>query len=183
MEKNIDKKLMTAYAQLCAREKRKITVTSLCKKADIARATFYIYYNSIEEYSDALKNYIFDILCRQAVLFMECDKNDIAWNAKKSNLLFGDQEIVLLRHFADGLKQISFMNAVDNHIKSPINQEIYGHLSDEERHTLKVRHDFFICGYMSTLYYGIVSYNSVNLEHEIMQCRRFYELILNEFNK
>ena len=85
MDSAVERKLLKAYNELLRKNADKITVTSLCEKADVSRATFYLYYSSINEFTEKCREYIIKKLNAQAKLIITCDESMLHTIKKKKN--------------------------------------------------------------------------------------------------
>lgn len=105
MEKEIKRKLTEGFAKII---EKKHTVTLLCEKAGVSRATFYLYYNDLNDFYEKTAQEITEKFFCQIILFMFCEDNELTNNIKNENLILNETEMKLLSFFADGSNYISF---------------------------------------------------------------------------
>lgn len=105
MEKEIKRKLTEGFAKII---EKKHTVTLLCEKAEVSRATFYLYYDDLDDFYEKTAQMITEKFFRQIVIFMFCSDAELINNTKRENLILNETEMKLLSFFADGSNYISF---------------------------------------------------------------------------
>lgn len=171
MYKKINRKLLAAYSKLLQREIEKISVTSLCDKAGIARATFYIYYSSMEEFYKKLSDYIIDKLFKQSVAIINCNDADFRTVIKKENLLFDDDEIYILRDMIKGTNYIDFATLTESYYADRKNDSLY---TTEMWSNHKDGIDLFSRGYLPILLSDITDYNEVRFRNDMKYCRAYF---------
>ncbi len=92
METNIDQKLRKAYIELVKKDEEKISVSALCKKGNVSRASFYIHYNNIDEFITKTRNYIVTKLFEQMISIIETSEA-----SKPNKLIFNETDLELFR--------------------------------------------------------------------------------------
>lgn len=181
MDKTISRKLLKAYSSFLKKESGKINVTDLCEKAGVARATFYVYYSDMESFCKSLNEYIIDKFFKQATLILSCDESEFSKTVKKENLLFDDDELVILGNMIKGTKFIDFAFLADSYYGDKSNDVLY---SKEMWERYKTEIDIFSRGYLHILVNGINNYNEEAFRKDMKYCRlffnRFYEYMKRE---
>lgn len=177
MDKPINQKLMSAFSELAKKDEDKISVTSLCKKADIARATFYLYYVNIDEYIDSLRNYVIGKFYLQAKEFITCEENKICYKVKKENLILNDTELSLLDYFAGGLKYIPFAMNADSIIRVGFFQEVFEKEGERYVEKNKTKLEFFLCGYIAVVYFDLIYYDEQRLLFDLKCSRELFNYL------
>ena len=181
MDKPINQKLMSAFNELAKKDEDKISVTSLCKKADIARATFYLYYVNIDEYIDNLRNYIIGKFFEQAKSFIECSEAEIHQIVKKESLILNDTELSLLNYFAGGLKYIPFAMSADSIIRVGFFKDVVETEGQEYFEKNKIKLEIFLCGYIAIIFFALTNYDEQKLLFEVKCSRKLFKsLLLNQ---
>lgn len=96
MYTNAELKLRKTAAELSKKGVESITISALCKKAGISRGAFYLYYQSIEDFTEKTLIYTVEKIDEQLNIFLDAHKN----GRSVSNLIiFTDDDITILRFF------------------------------------------------------------------------------------
>ncbi len=173
MNSQTNKKLIKAYGKLLKKDDEKIKVKSLCEKADIARATFYLYYKDIDDFTEKLKSHIINRFFEQALVILSCSEDAFADAVKKENLLLSDDELLVLNNFISGTNYIDFALAANSIYRSyPI--EI---ISEELYVQNKLYFDFFAHGFLPMLIFGLIDYDEKKFRSEMKHCRIYFKFL------
>ena len=70
MHNGIEAKIRKAMAELAKKGVEKISVSDLCKKAGVSRASFYLYYNDMDDLIEKTLLYIVDKFGEQLSLIL-----------------------------------------------------------------------------------------------------------------
>ncbi len=107
MQREVNQKLIKAYSVLAVKDDGKVSVTALCEKADVSRATFYLYYKDIEEFNSAVLEYIVRLLLREGKLLLS-SSSDEEMNrlSQRENLIFSEEELDLLEFYTEGYRYV-----------------------------------------------------------------------------
>ena len=91
------RRLRKAYCKLLRRmDEKKITVSSLTDEADVSRATFYLYFQNIEEFRVYALQYIISLYTEQIGMFLKAGKQGAKEACKKRKLIFTEDDFELL---------------------------------------------------------------------------------------
>ncbi len=174
MDKSTNRKLISAYAKLLKKDVDRITVSLLCERADVARATFYIHYKDMSDFKDALHRYLIDKFFEQATLFLCCDENDFVKNLKKENLLFNDNELIILKDMVSGSNYIEFAQLSDKYFLKELKSSVF---AENVQTKFKDELDIFIRGYLPILVIGLTDYNETVFRSDVKNCRLFFKFL------
>ncbi len=175
MNKKItNRKLIAAYGKLLKKGSDKITVSLLCEKADVARATFYNNYKDLDSFVEELHNYIIRLFFEQATYFMSC--NDMEFNkaVKKENLLLNEYELIILNCMVGGSNYMDFAMRADSYYLDEQRGSIF---PNEIREQYKDVIDIFTRGYFPILIFSLLDYNEVSLKRDIYNCRVLFKAL------
>ncbi len=172
MNKNINRKLITAYGKLLEKENEKISVTALCEKARVARASFYIYYSDLEEFQKKLSDYIVDKFFKQSVVIITCNDAELRTVTKKENLLFDSCELKILAHMIKGTNYIDFVLLAESYLVDESCEAVY---TSEMRERYKEDIDFFSRGYLPILIDGLTDYEEARFRRDMKYCRGYFK--------
>ena len=180
MNESTERKLRIAYGKLISRNAEKITVTDLCKKADVSRATFYIYYKDIDEYAEAVGKYIILQVYAQANKLMCCSDADFSKLLKRENLLFDDYEVKILESMLSGSNYLTYATLsrvyyVPEESNSPFTEYAWENYRDEI--------DLFSRGYLIILIMGLINYDETSFRSDMRNCRSYYKTLCERFKK
>lgn len=172
-----DQKLITAYSKLVNKQTDKITVSLLCKKADVARATFYTHYKDLDDFVNKLKDHIIDKFFEQATALLVCSEADLKEAVKKENLLLNKCELDILRFMISDTNYIGFaLDANDyyasQHENSLFSEEVW------KKHNEEI--NLFACGYLMILIFGITQYEETAFTENIKFCRMVFRYLFKE---
>ncbi len=95
MQNSVEERLRLAMAELAHKNVEKISVSSLCKKAEVSRASFYIYYKDLDDLIVKTREYIINKLCEQLNIILDI-KNTVK---EKQRLVLSNNDIELLKGF------------------------------------------------------------------------------------
>ncbi len=174
MNKNINRKLIVAYSNLLEKESEKINVTALCEKANVARASFYVYYSDLEEFQKKVNDYIIDKFFRQSVVILTCSDDELSTVVKKENLLFDNCELGILSHMIKGTNYIDFVLLAESYYSDLSISSVY---TDEILKNYKDDIDFFSRGYLPILVDGLTCYRENRFRKDMKQCRIFFRAL------
>ena len=89
------RRLRKAYCRLLKEiGEDKISVSNLTEEADISRATFYLYYQNIDEFKEDTQKYIMSLFIKQIRMFLDAGKAGAQQACKRKNLIFMHQQIL-----------------------------------------------------------------------------------------
>ena len=154
MESKVEKKLYETLAEMVSKGEDKISVSSLCEKADVSRASFYIYYKDLDDFEAKCRTYVSERLFEQVLTITE---NFITPN--ECNILLDENDVALLKFFTG--KHVYWNFAEDaNEIVAPRFKELMTERWGEEYYEEnKQLFEFVLNGSVGTLYLDIVDFN------------------------
>ena len=156
MQNSVELKLRRTMAELAYKEVEKISVSDLCKRAGISRASFYIYYKGIEDLIAKTREYIINKLDEQLNIIL--DIKDGACT-DKYRIVLTDDDLALLKAFTG--KNVYWDFAVDaNRIITPrFNKKMIERWGEEFFNENKEKFEFFLNGGVATLYFDLMNYD------------------------
>ncbi len=174
MNKGTNRKLIVAYSKLIKKESGRISVTDLCEKAGVARATFYLYYSDMESFQKKLSGYIIEKFFSQAVRILTCSDDEMHSVVKKENLIFDEYETDILGYMIQGTNYIDFASFADSYYVDKNNDPLFT-LEMWEKHKEKI--DIFSRGYLPILILGITNYEEMSFRKDMKYCRMFFRTL------
>lgn len=180
MNESTERKLRIAYGKLISRQTEKITVTDLCKKAEVSRATFYIYHKDIDEYAEGLRKYIILQVYAQATRFMCCSDSDFPKLLRKENHLLDDYEVKILESMLSGANYLNYailsrLYYVPEEKNSPFTDYAWENYRDEI--------ELFTRGYIIILIMGLINYDEASFRSDMRNCRSYYKTLCERFER
>ena len=180
MNESTERRLRVAYSKLLRKQSDRITVTELCKKADVSRATFYIYYKDIEEYAESIRRYIIVRVYDQASRLMCCSDHDFLKELKKENHLLDDYEVSILENMLSGANYLSFATLAHLYYahdkqNTPFSEYAWENYREEI--------DLFSRGYLIILIMGLINYDEAAFRSDMRNCRSYYKTLCERFKK
>lgn len=96
MSSNIEEKIRKVLVELAKKHVDSSTVSALCEKTGISRASFYHYYESMEDLEKKTRLYVVEKIDEQMNIFLQayCKKLPV-----KNSVIFTEDDVVLLRYF------------------------------------------------------------------------------------
>lgn len=180
MYKPIDRKLTVALCEIIKKnDKRKMTVSYLCRKAGIARATFYLHYKSFDEFIETEKKYIIRKLLKEAFFLLMCDDKELKNAVKKENLIFDEYDCILLGYFTSNENCIEFgSKAFLNAEKFFSDSDIPKALAEKMLSGMHKGYEAFFAGYICIVYFCLSNYDETRFRKEIEICRCLFKLLI-----
>lgn len=133
-----------------------ISVSNLAETAKISRATFYNYYDSIEDFSEETLKYLVDIVIKQAVKFLSDGRGKLKSNCKQENLIIPPGDRMLISAFAClvsfELIEYSLPVAHESFLKYVENDLLSEEFVSKNKKTI----GFFIFGFSKTIFKSLV---------------------------
>ena len=164
------RRLRKAYCRLIRKTgAEKITVSSLTEEADVSRATFYTYFQNIEEFKDYALRYITALFIKQIGIFLLAGKQGAKEACRRRNLIFNDDDFELFCclfgnekgfGYGESVLSFAFKSYIDN----------IGSYFDEK--FLKKNHDrldLFYIGYTAVMRVDFLDYHSDKVYRDIMR--------------
>lgn len=175
MEKEIKKKLSEGFVRIL---NKKQTVTLLCEKAEISRATFYLYYKNFDDFYEKTEQEIIGKFFDQIILLMFCDDSRLEKNIKKQNCLLNETERKLLSFYAEGKNYMSFamrgfknsIPAFDDFCKEKFGEEFFC------KNSFVLHYCFNAVA--TLLFFDLIDYDESKLIFEITQARKIINSLL-----
>ncbi len=153
MENKIEIKLREAYSKLVSKSTEKLTVSSLCEKADVSRAGFYLYYKDLDDFIAACRSYIIKKLCEQ----LEIAMNTV--DPKEYKMIFSENDIKLLKEFTGKHDYWDFALMGNKVIWPKIKSILVKYWGEEYFNRNNERFEFMITGSIAALYFDIINYD------------------------
>lgn len=181
METELSKKLYEAYADLVKKPDKDITVTLLCTKANVARASFYLYYKDLDDFRSHALQSIIHKMFQLIRTVLTAEDAQLQTALKKENLLFREADLILLHHFTDGTNYISFLQEANGSLLPAYQQlarETFGsdHFARHEQ-----LFTFYLCGMLPMLYFNLLNFDSKTMLTEMMQVRKIGRDLFKDF--
>ncbi len=176
MPANVEEKLRITLAKLAESEKEKISVSALCEKAGVSRASFYIYYEDLEDLIKKTRNYIINRLDEQLGVLLDIkDGNRFSENA----LILTETDITLLKGFTG--KHVYWEFAVDaNRIIWPrYEKKMIERWGEEYYNNNREKFEFFLNGGVATLYFDLLNFDKKTYAKNM---HRIWEIACEFFN-
>ncbi len=156
MQSNVELKLRRTLAELADKEVEKISVSALCEKADVSRASFYIYYKDMDDLIAKTREYIINKLIDQLNIILDIRdgvRND------KNRVIFDDDDISLLKGFVG--KHIYWNFAVDaNRIITPrFKKKMIERWGEDYYNENEEKFEFVLNGGVATLCLDLMFFN------------------------
>ncbi len=156
VQMKVEEKLRKAIAELSIRNVERISVSALCEKAGISRASFYLYYKDLDDFISKIREYVINKLDEQLNIILDI-KDGIF--ANEYCILLDETDIVLLKGVTG--KHVYWDFAIDaNKIIIPrCEKKMRERWGDEYYEQNKEKFEFMISGGIFTLYIDLVCFD------------------------
>ena len=170
------RRLRKAYCRLIRKTgAKKITVSSLTEEADVSRATFYTYFQNIEEFKDYALRYILALFIKQIGIFLLAGRQGVKEACRRRNLIFHDDDFELFRclfgndkgfGYGERVLDFAFKNYVDN---------LGSYFSEKFIKKNHERLDLFYIGYTAVMRVDFLDYHSDKVYRDVMRTIHIWE--------
>lgn len=156
MPASVEEKLRMTLAMLAEKEKEKISVSALCEKAGVSRASFYIYYEDLDDLINKTRNYIVNKLDKQLSVLLDVKDGK---SFSESSLILTKTDIALLKGFTG--KHIYWEFAIEaNRIIWPkYEKKMIERWGEEFYNKNKEKFEFILNGGIATLYFDLLNFD------------------------
>ena len=174
----LEQKLTVALCDIIKKnDERKMTVTNLCKKADVSRAAFYLHYSSFDEFVEKIKDEIIKKIIKEAYMLLLCDDSELPNAVKKENIIFNEYDYILLSYFTSNENCIEFGNKAFNNAEEYFLVAEIHELLKNRLSACQYCYEAFFAGYVCIVYFGLSDYDEARFRKEIEKCRSIFNLI------
>lgn len=172
------RRLRKAYCRLFKEVgEDKISVSNLTEEADISRATFYLYYQNIDEFREDAMKYIVSLFIKQSDMFLDAGRTGAQQATKRKNLIFTDNDFDLFYCFFSKNRGFSLDQGIFDYAFTDFNE----HVSDFfDKKTLKKNRDrlnLFCIGYASVMRENFLDYHSDKVYRDVLRSFEMWECL------
>ncbi len=156
MDNGIEVKIRKTIAELARKNVEKISVSALCEKAGISRASFYLYYKDIDDLAEKTLEYIVNKFDEQLSIILDIKDGLCEDNCR---IVFSEDDIALLRAFTGNHEYWNFAVFANNVIVPRFSKrmiERWGEKTYREKETI---FEFLINGGAATLYFDLINFD------------------------
>lgn len=156
MQNNVESKLKRTMAELADKNVEKISVSALCEKAGVSRASFYLYYKDIDDLIVKTREYIINKLDEQLNFILDIEDGVCP---DKCHIVFTEEDLALLKAFTG--KHVYWDFAVDaNKIMTPrFKKKMIERWGENYYNENKEIFEFILTGGIATLYVDLLNYD------------------------
>ncbi len=181
MNTKTHRRLRKAYCRLIKEKDRdKITVSTLTEEADVSRATFYLYFQNIEEFKDDTHKYILSLYIRQLCIFLEAGRTKSKEACKRKNLILTDDDFNLLTCLFESNIILAFDENIVNIVFSSFSDNLPSFLDKKFIKKNKVRLDLFYIGYLGVMRNNFLDYHSDKVYRDVLRTIDIWDLLFPE---
>ena len=170
-DSTINKKLYTTFAELLKKNDDGISVTRLCEKADVARASFYLYYKDMEDFNNRILIQILQKLFEQSRLILQAPDRELEKVLSANNILFQQDDLTLLYHFTHGTAYLNFLSKATDLLIPQYDRLIADRFGENYLTDDHEVCSFFMSGFIPILYFDLLYYDKKKIVFE-MRCIR-----------
>lgn len=171
MHKGVEEKLRSALAKLSDKNVEKISVSALCEKAGVSRASFYIYYKDIDDLVNCTRDYIINRLDEQFAILVDMKNEE---DFEKACLIFDDVDVALLKGFTGKNLYWEFAMAANSVIGPRYEKKMIELHGEEFYQNRKEVFEFILNGAIAIFYFDLLNYDRETYTKNI---KRVYEIV------
>ena len=156
MQSNIEMKLRQTVAELAEKNTEKISVSALCKKAGVSRASFYLYFENLEDLIIKTREYVINKLCEQLGIILDtADADSFGIN----DIVFSEDDLILLKAFTGNTVYWNFAVDANRIIGKRFEKRMIEQWGEEYYNENKEIFEFVLNGGVATLYLDLVDFD------------------------
>ncbi len=172
------RRLRKAYCRLLKRmDEKKITVSSLTDEADVSRATFYLYFQNIEEFRVYALQYIISLYTEQIGMFLKAGKQGAKEACKKRNLIFTEDDFELFACLFNREYRFSFDNDILSFAFKNVAKTIPMYFSEKFIRRNHERFNLFYIGYMAVMKSDFIDYHSDKVYRDVIRTIHIWDYL------
>lgn len=154
METKIKTRLYEAFAKRVSKTDEKLSVSILCEKAGVSRASFYIHFKSIDDFETQCRNYIIEKIFEQIYIFMKhkADPNIC-------QRILSDTDIKVLKYFTNRHTYWDFASSANRIIWSKFEKLMIAEWGEDFYESNKDTFEFALNGSVASLYFDLLDYD------------------------
>lgn len=156
MHNSVEVKVRKTVAELARKNVEKISVSALCEKAGISRASFYLYYNDIDDLIEKTLEYIVDKFGEQLGIILDVENRPYE---DKYHIVFSEDDIALLGAFTGTHVYWKFALHANNVIVPRFRKRMIEFFGEETYRKKEMVFEFLINGGAATLYFDLLNYD------------------------
>ncbi len=156
MQARVEEKIRAATARLGAKGVEKISVSALCEKAGVSRASFYVYYKDIDDLIAKTRLYIIDKLDQQLCVLIDSGEATAKGNVP---LVLDETDLVLLKCFTGKHIFWEFAYEANKMIFPRYEKKMIERYGEKYYNENKKTFELLINGGIGILYFDLLSYD------------------------
>lgn len=153
MENKVKNNLLRALSEIAQGSKDKLTVSELCAKAGVSRASFYLYYTDIDDFYNKTRLYIIEKLYEQVIAIMQAADA----GQDKQKILLTDVDINLLKAYTDINLYWDFVILANDIIWKHFDKLMTERWGEDFYYRNKAYFEFMLSGGIGTLYFDLIA--------------------------
>ncbi len=156
MHNGIEAKIRKALAELARKNVEKISVSDLCKKAGVSRASFYLHYNDMDDLIEKTLLYIVDKFGEQLRIILDINNRPYE---EKYSIIFSEDDIAILKSFTEAHTYWSFAVHANEMIAPRFIKRMIESFGEETYREKEMLFEFIMNGGVATLYFDLLNYD------------------------
>ena len=175
------RRLRKAYCRLIRKNQYdKRSVSSLVEEADISRATFYLYFQSLEEFEADTFKYASALFAEQIVKFLLAGKSKAKETCKRKNLIFTDDDFELFSCICSVTLRFDFNKKVFDTFFDKHLDYICKYFDKSFIKKNKDRFNLFYIGYACVMIENFLDYHSSKVYRDILRSAEMWDFLFPE---
>ena len=176
------RRLRKAYCSLIRKNGNdKMNVRELTDEADVSRATFYLYYENIEQFRDETWKYITSLFIKQIRMFLTAGKADARQSCKRRNLIFTDDDFELFYCVFSICTVFALDSEVLDYVFNDFSDNILRFFDKKFVRKNTDRFNLFYIGYASVMQNNFFDYHSDKVYRDILRTIEMWNLLFPNY--
>lgn len=181
MTSRTHRRLKKAYCRLLMKtDAEKINVSTLTEEADVSRATFYLYYQNIDEFKKETTEYMIALFVRQICIFIESDRSKVREACSKRNLIFTEDDLSLFRCLFMNNRGFGFDKSEFRYVFDTLSSRVSERFSDKFIKKNKERFELFFIGYSAVMRDDFFDYHSDKTARDVLRSMDIWDILFPE---
>lgn len=181
MNTKTHRRLRKAYCRLLSEaDKEKINVRTLTDEADVSRATFYLYYQNIDEFIEQSTAYILKKFIKQTYIFLHAHRSEVKEACKRKNLFFTEEDFELFRCLFSDNRGFGLDENLLRLVFNSLANDIRKYFSDSFIKKNKTQFELFFIGYIAVMRLNFLDYHSDKAARDVLRSMDVWDRLFPE---
>lgn len=179
------RRLRKAYCRIIKEKgEDKVNVSSLTEEADVSRATFYLYYQNIEEFEEDTAKYVSLLFIKQLRLFItSANLEELKQVTKRKNLIFTDDDFELFACLFPKSKGFNINSKIFNFLFDNFFENISNYFDEKYVKKNRDKFDLFYIGFCGVMRENFLDYHADKVYRDILRTVEIWEILFPDYKR